>query len=235
MPQELEGTELYSTQIDRIPLKVLSWVLIFGDRRTSRMFFHFYFIFDPDSADTRDQAENAEQAYLAENGEHMILHGGIMSDDQSTQTAVVMFAEFDDLVTTRSFLAENPWKNAGAYKETHINRWTNGLKRTLDTLPYHPGESYWHLRGYGKPGTHARRQEILADHIGYYAPHDPDTILIRGALLDAEVDEWCGSAIVMEKGSREEILTFLAEEPYYVNGLYDHLSIERFQVQSLPD
>jgi uncharacterized protein len=194
------------------------------------MFFHFHLIFEPSTAEKRDTSCAAEDTYLAEVGETLILRGDIMSDDQKTQTATVMFIEFDDLVAARAFLANDPWYKNGVYKETFINRWTNGLKRTPDTLPYHEGESYWHLRGYGKPGTHARRQEILADHIGYYAPHDPDKILIRGALLNAENEEWQGSAIVMEKASREDILTFLADEPYYVNGLYDRILIERFEV-----
>ena len=194
------------------------------------MFFHFHLIFDSSTAEKRQNSRAAEEAYLAEIGDNLVLRGEIMSDDQKTQTATVMFVEFDDLASVRAFLADDPWHKNGAYKEAHINRWTNGLKRTPDTLPYHEGESYWHLRGYGKPDTHARRQEILADHIGYYAPHDPDKILIRGALLNAEIDEWQGSAIVMEKESRENILTFLADEPYYVNGLYDRILIERFAV-----
>ncbi len=194
------------------------------------MFFHFHLIFESSTAEKQDKVRALEETYLAANARSLILHGEIMSDDQKTPIATVMFMEFEDLAAARSFLANDPLHKSGAYKESHINRWTNGLKRTPDTLPYHAGESYWHLRGYGKPGTHARRQEILADHIGYYASHDPVKILIRGALLDAEVKEWRGSAIVMEMTTREEIKTFLAEEPYYVNGLYDQILIEQFKV-----
>jgi uncharacterized protein YciI len=194
------------------------------------MFFHFRLIFDSSTVEKRDQSRAKEEPYLADIGDNLILCGEVMSDDQKTQIATIMFVEFDDLAAARAFLADDPWHKDGVYKEAHISRWTNGLKRTPDNLPYHPGESYWHLRGYGKPGTHGRREEILADHIGYYAPHDPDKILIRGALLNAEIDEWQGSAIVMEMASRGNILSFLADEPYYVNGLYDRILIERFQV-----
>jgi uncharacterized protein len=196
------------------------------------LFFHLHLVFDASATEKWEQSRAEADTYWAENATHLILRGTILSDDEATDIALVAFMEFQDLAAAEVFLAGDPWNKVGAYNEVHLNRWTNGLKRTPETLPFKDGGSYWHLRGYGKPNTHTRRQEILQDHIGYYNPYDTEQILIRGALLKADVDEWQGSAIVMEMASRKEIQTFLADEPYFVNGLYDHISIEKFQVKS---
>jgi uncharacterized protein YciI len=198
------------------------------------MFFHLYLTFNASEAENREQWRTAAETYWAENATHFILRGAIMSDNEETDMALVAFMKFDDLEDTKSFLTGDPWYKAGVYKEKHITRWTNGLKRTPVTLPYNTSKSYWHLRGYGKPNTHTLRQEILQDHIRYYNPYDAQKILIRGALLKSDVDEWQGSAIVMEMTSRDEIKMFLAEEPYFVNGLYEQILIEKFRFQSQP-
>jgi uncharacterized protein YciI len=198
------------------------------------MFFHLYLNFDVSAAVAQEQLRAEAETYWADNAAHLILRGAIISDDKVAEIALVAFMEFDHLAAAERFIAGDPWNKATVYKETQITRWTNGLKRTPETLPYKFGESYWHLRGFGKPNIHAQRQEIFQDHIGYYNPYDAKKILIRGALLKANIDEWQGSAIVVEMGSREEIKTFLADEPYFMNGLYDRILIERFQVQYTP-
>ena len=70
---------------------------------------------------------------------------------------------------------------------------------------------------------------MLELHRAYFAAYDGKNFITRGAVLDDEGEKWVGSANLIALPSRDHVETFMAEEPFYMDGLYDCVLIERFK------
>ena len=62
--------------------------------------------------------------------------------------------------------------------------------------------------------SYQRRREALAE---------------RGAVLDDTGEKWIGSANLIALPDRAAVDAFMADEPFYKDGLYDHVLIERYK------
>lgn len=198
------------------------------------MQFHVQLLDDPAAADRRSAFREAHWGYFDDHREHFIARGATLSDDLSRYLSSVLFVEFDGWDAVRAFVEDEPLNRNGVYREVHIRRWTNALGRLQRDFPRREGQVAWYIRGYGKPGSDARRAELLEAHRAYFRPYDAEHFIARGPVLDDDGEEWRGSANLICLPSREDVEAFLAAEPYYANGLYERVLVERYRFGGRP-
>jgi uncharacterized protein YciI len=108
------------------------------------------------------------------------------------------------------------------------------LDRTQREFPRREDQVYWYIRGFGAPGTNDRRNELLDAHRAYFAAYDTENFVSRGAVLDDGGTIWQGSANLIALPTRADVDKFLSEEPFFINGLYDHVLVERYKFGGRP-
>ena len=198
------------------------------------MFFHVQLIDDPDAPERRPANVEAHWEYFDDHRDHFIARGATLTDDFERYLSSVLFLEFDGWDEVRRFVDNEPMNRNGVYRDVTIRRWSNALGRLQRDYPRREEQLYWYIRGFGKPGSNDRRNELLDAHRAYFAPYDEDGFIVRGAVLDDDGALWEGSANLIALPSRAAVEAFLADEPFYVNGLYDRVLVERYKFGGRP-
>ena len=193
------------------------------------MHFHVQLIDDPKHPELRARHREAHWEYFDTHKDHFVARGATLTDDMETYLSSVIFVEFDNWQAVRYFIDNEPLNKNDVYKEVRICRWHKGLQRGQVNFPRVEGQSYWYIRGIGRPNASSRRNELLKLHRAYFAAYDEKNFITRGAVLDDEGEKWVGSANLIALPSRAQVDTFMADEPFYTDGLYDHVLIERFK------
>ncbi|MDA0787742.1 MAG: YciI family protein, partial [Proteobacteria bacterium] len=75
---------------------------------------------------------------------------------------------------------------------------------------------------------------LLDAHLAYFKPYDEDRFIARGAVLSDDGTLWDGSANLIALPSRADVEAFLSEEPFYSNGLYENVLVERYKFGGRP-
>ena len=198
------------------------------------MHFHVQLIDDPATPEKRAVSREAHRAYFDENRDHFIARGATISDDAERTLSCVLFVEFDGWDEVRSFIDNEPHNCNGVFRDIRINRWHNALGRTQRDFPRKEGQICWYIRGFGAPGANDRRNELLGAHRAYFAPYDDEQFIIRVAILSDDGARWEGSGNLIALPTRADVEAFLAEEPFYSSGLYDHVLVERYKFGGRP-
>jgi uncharacterized protein YciI len=195
---------------------------------------HIRLIDDPGAADKRVANRPDHWAYFDDHRDHFIARGATSTDDLARTLSSVIFVEFDTWDAVHAFLAAEPLNRSGVYREVTVRRWRSGLNRRQRDFPRQDGEAYWYVRGHGKPGAHALREEIVAAQRAHLAPFDETVIVARGPILDDAGEHWQGSANLIAMPSRAELAAFMADWPYCRAGLYESVEIERYRFGGRP-
>ncbi|NQV55435.1 MAG: hypothetical protein HQ503_06215 [Rhodospirillales bacterium] len=198
------------------------------------MYFHIQLIDNPASPEKRDQSRADHWQYFDDHADKFIARGATYSDDMENFISSVLFMEFDGWDDVRHFIDNEPHNKNEVYKDVHIRRWNKGIDRTQSEFPRQEGQVGWYFRGYAKPDMHEKRMALLDQHIEYFAPYDVDAFITRGGVFNDDGSEWQGSANLICLRTRDAFMEFLKNEPFYVNGLYDHLLIERYKFGGRP-
>jgi len=199
------------------------------------MFFHVQLIDNPATPEKREQTRDDHWQYFDDHVDHFVARGATASDDGKTFLSSVLFVEFDDWAAVQSFVDNEPHNRNGVYQEVRICRWGNGLKpKTQRDFPREDGQIAWYIRGFSNPSMHPKRMELLQDHLDYFAPYDVDRFITRGGVLSDDGEKWQGSANLIALSSRQAVEDFLADEPFYVNGLYESVLVERYKFGGRP-
>ena len=199
------------------------------------MFFHVQLIDNPATPEKREISRADHWQYFDDHRDNFIARGATSSDDGETFLSSVLFVEFDDWDQVQSFIDDEPHNKNGVYHDIHICRWGHGLKPKVQRdFPREDGQIAWYIRGFGKPGIHPRRMELLQAHLDYFAPFDTDRFIARGGVMSDDGEEWQGSANLIVLPSRDAVMAFLADEPFYVNGLYESVLVERYKFGGRP-
>lgn len=198
------------------------------------MYFHVRLIDDPDHSGRRAQHREAHWDYFDAHAEHFIARGKTVSDDMETSLSSLLFVEFEDWDAVRRFIAEEPLNRGGVFREVQIRRWNNALGRAQRDFPRKEGQLYWYIRGFGKPGANDRRNELLDAHAAYFKPYDPENFVVRGSVRSDDGKLWEGSANLIALPSRDAVDEFLSKEPFFVNGLYEDVLVERYTMGGRP-
>ena len=193
------------------------------------MFFHVRLIDNTETPEKRGQSRLDHWRYFDDHRDHFIARGATKSDDEEMFLSSVLFVEFEDWAEVRSFVHNEPHNQNGVYNDVLINRWGHGLnpKRQRD-FARRDDQVTWYIRGFGKPGMHRNRMDLLQDHLDYFAPFDKDRFIARGGVRSDDGNEWRGSANLIALPSRDAVQEFLDQEPFYKNGLYESVLVERY-------
>ena len=198
------------------------------------MFFHVQLIDDPAVPERRPANVEAHWDYFDKHRDHFIARGATLTDDFERYISSVLFLEFDGWDDVRRFVENEPMNRNGVYRDVSIRRWSNALGRRQRDFPRREDQVFWYIRGFGKPGSNDRRNELLDTHRAYFAPYDEESFIVRGAVLDDDGALWEGSANLIALPSRADVEAFLSEEPFYVDGLYERVLIERYKFGGRP-
>lgn len=198
------------------------------------MFFHVQLIDDPAVPERRPANVEAHWDYFDKHRDHFIARGATLTDDFERYISSVLFLEFDGWDDVRRFVENEPMNRNGVYRDVSIRRWSNALGRRQRDFPRREDQVFWYIRGFGKPGSNDRRNELLDAHRAYFAPYDEESFIVRGAVLDDDGALWEGSANLIALPSRADVEAFLSEEPFYVDGLYERVLIERYKFGGRP-
>lgn len=198
------------------------------------MYFHVQLIDDPADPERRGRHREAHWEYFDRHRDHFVARGATVSDDGERYLSSVLFVEFDGWDAVRAFVDNEPMNANGVYREVHIRRWHNALGRTQRDFPRREGQLCWYIRGYGKPGSNDRRNELVDAHRAYFAPYDAEHFIVRGGVQSDDGTEWQGSANLIALPSRADVDAFLADEPFYCDGLYERVLVERYKFGGRP-
>lgn len=192
------------------------------------MYFHVQMINDPAAAGRRADSVPAHWAYLTKHAAHILARGPTVADDDEKKTlGSVFFVEFPDWNGVREFIDNEPHNNNGIYQAIHVNRWGHALGRSQEQFPGDMSQVHWYFRGYGVRGKSEQRRALLDAHRKYFAPYDRDKVIVRGAIWDEAGKEWLGSAALIALPKRADMEKLLAEEPFFKNGLYESILVQR--------
>jgi hypothetical protein len=180
------------------------------------------------------ELREAHWRYFEEHADRFIARGATRSDDGKAFKASVIYVDFADRAAVESFVASEPLNKAGVFETVEIVRWSNPLGRRQRDFARQEGQSYWYLRGWGKPGSSPRRNELLPDHLAYFKPYDAAHFIVRGGALADDGETWIGSANLIALPDRAAAEAFVAAEPFYRNGLFERFIIERYMLGGRP-
>ncbi len=177
---------------------------------------------------------DAHWKYFENHADHFIARGATFEDDDNIFKASVIFVDFPNRDAVESFLANEPLNKAGVFQSVEIARWSNPLARRQRDFARKDGQVCWYIRGWGKPGTNDKRNELFAAHQAYFKPYDGEHFIVRGGVLADDGATWTGSANLISLPDRAAIEAFVAEEPFNKNGLFERIAIERYNFGGRP-
>lgn len=198
------------------------------------MFFHIQLIDDLAQPEKRQESRSDHWKYFDHHKDCFVARGATVSDGGEQFLSSVLFVEFEEWDQVEEFVNKEPHNLNGVYSEIYIRRWHKALARLQRDFPRKENDVSWYIRGYGKAGMNASRQELLAAHRSYFKNYDRSNFITRGPILSDDGEEWHGSANLISLPNREAVKTFLKHEPYYVNGLYERVVIERYRFGGRP-
>jgi hypothetical protein len=177
---------------------------------------------------------DAHWRYFESHADHFIARGATFDDDGNIFKASVIFVDFPDRGAVEAFVANEPLNQAGVFESVEIVRWSNPLGRRQRDFARTDGQVCWYIRGWGKAGVNDRRNELFAAHQAYFKPYDGDHFIVRGGALSADGTVWTGSANLIALPDRASVEAFVADEPFYKNGLFERVVIERYNFGGRP-
>ena len=181
-----------------------------------------------------DEVRAKHWKYFADHAQHFHARGMTRSDDGKRPLASVIYVDFPDRAALDHFLANEPNTQAGVYMHTEVFRWGNATGRRQTDFQRKPGQVYWYMRGYAKPGAHEQRQSLFKAHQAYFEPYNAEHFIVRGGAQSEDGSQWVGSANLIALPDRAAAEAFAAEEPFCKNGLFERMLIERYDFGGAP-
>ena len=198
------------------------------------MFFHIQLIDDLSRPEKRQESRTDHWQYFDGHKNNFVARGATTNDAGDQFLSSVLFVEFDNWDGVQKFIDAEPHNKNGVYSAVFIRRWHKALDRLQIEFPRTEGQVSWYIRGYGKAGMHEKRQELLDANRAYFSKFDENNFITRGPILSDDGKEWQGSANLISLPTRDAVSDFLRDEPYYVNGLYDRIIIEKYKFGGRP-
>ncbi len=134
-----------------------------------------------------------------------------------------------DPAALKSFLAEDPFREAGVYTSTLTRGWRCALNVRQAGFPVRAGLKGFFFHGIGKPNMTGKRSEIVQAHMQHLMQVDDSNCISRGPLTNLAGETWEGSGMVYEFESREALQHFFRDEPYCMHGLYERIDLYDWQ------
>lgn len=179
-----------------------------------------------DLADLPRSLSDSHSRFLARHADDLVTFGPISHvDGRPAGYAYQLDLPGFDPASIETFLADDPFAQAGIYTSTLTRGWICALKHRQAQMPVRAGLKGFFFHGIGKPNMTDRRNEIVQPHIRHLNQVDETNCLSRGPFTNLEGKTWEGSAMVYEFESRAALERFFRDEPYCVNGLYERIDL----------
>ncbi len=157
----------------------------------------------PGSVALRDELLEGHWSYMDRYADGMIARGPTMAGDGETPTGSVHIVDLPDPAAARAFAFDEPYYQAGVYRDVLLRRWHNVLGRTM-----------WDFPGGGTAGN---RYLVLGLGSGQAAdsavPTSRDELIAYGPLL-SDNGTWLGTAALILAPDADSALALLLPARY---------------------
>jgi uncharacterized protein YciI len=182
--------------------------------KTARVTFFCYHRDRPGSGELRDELLQRHWAYMDGYAKELIARGPTLADDDpDTATGSVHVVDLTDPAAARAFAFDEPYYQAGVFRDVLVRRWRNTLGRTM-----------WEFPG-GRTG--GDRFLVLGLGAGEPAdldlPPDPSDLIAYGPLLSDDGITWVGTAALVRAPDPAAARTVLT------GGRYAAVEVHRWQ------
>jgi len=158
----------------------------------------------PGSLALREELLEEHWSYMDRYATKIIARGPTLSSDGDSPTGSVHIVDLSDLAAARSFALDEPYYQAGVYRDVLLRRWRNVLGRTM-----------WDFPG-GRTG--GNRYLVLGLGSGQAAdldgPPDRDELVAYGPLLSDDGTTWLGTAVLVRAQGPNAARAVLTADSY---------------------
>jgi uncharacterized protein YciI len=197
---------------------------------------HFAIIIydEPEVAALRDKYRQSHLDYLKGFDAQTRFAGPFTTDDESADLGSLRLIEFPDRGAAERHVTEEPYVVGGVQKRWRIHRWQPRLPYSWRDCPRTQGHIQAMFYGLDRPGSGAVRQELRAAHAAHLAAH-ANMVMARGPLMTDDETRATGSMLLLDVPDMATARTFLEQEPFYRNGVYQESNIYRWRFGRVMD
>ncbi len=158
----------------------------------------------PGSATLRDDLLEQHWSYMDGYATAMIARGPTLASDGDTATGSVHIVELPDPAAARAFAFDEPYYQAGVYRDVLLRRWRNMLGRTMwESLAGRTSANYYLVLGLGEGPA-----------VELNTTADQEQLIAYGPLLSDDGDNWLGTAVLLEATDPAAARTVLTGDKY---------------------
>jgi uncharacterized protein YciI len=184
-----------------------------------------YFFFGRDRqgiADLRWELAEEHWSFMDRYAGSMIARGPTLeTDSESEMTGSVHIVDLPDAHSAPLFAYQEPYYQAGVFKEVLIRRWNNSLQRTMWDFAGTGGRPFLVI-GHALAGSTLRHSELRKRQVQYLSESGfNERLIVCGPLLSDDGTEWMGTAL-------------MASGPYAEASLYETVEIHDWRFGGRP-
>jgi len=167
----------------------------------------------PGSLGLRASLLEQHWSYMDRYASKMIARGPTLSSDGDSPTGSVHILDLPDPATARTFAFDEPYYQAGVFRDVLLRRWRNLLGRTMWDFPGGPtGGNRYLVLGLGS-----------GQAVDLPGPSDRDELIAAGPLLSDDGTSWLGTAMIARAPGPDRARALLTE------GSYAHIEVHKWQ------
>jgi uncharacterized protein len=158
----------------------------------------------PGTVPLREKLVEEHWSYMDRYATRMIARGPTLSGDGETPTGSVHIIDLPDSAAARAFAFDEPYYQAGVYRDVLLRRWRNELGRTMWDFPGgRTGGNRYLVLGFGS--------EKAVDLVG---PPDRDELIAYGPLFSDDAATWLGTVVLVRASSPNAARAVLTADSY---------------------
>jgi hypothetical protein len=197
-----------------------------------------YFFYGRDRqgiGDLRWELAEEHWSFMDRYASSMIARGPtLVTNSESEMTGSVHIVDLPDAQSAMLFAYQEPYYQAGVFKEVLIRRWSNSLQRTMWDFVGSGGRRFLVI-GHAVAGSTVRRSELRQRQVEYLAESGfSEGLIVCGPLLSEDGTEWMGTALMAELADRSAVESMMASGPYAEEGLYEYVEVHDWRFGGRP-
>lgn len=142
-------------------------------------------------------------SYMDGYAERMIARGPTLTEDRDTPTGSIHILDVSDVAAARAFALDEPYYQAGVFREVMLRRWDNTLGRTM-----------WEFAGGREDGHRYLVLGLGAGPAVDLARPDSDELIAYGPLLSDDAAAWLGTVALIRAPDAATARRILSADGY---------------------